>query len=255
MRVVSYNILDGGVGRADPLAEILIAQRAGVIGLVEADDPDVVDRIAKRLDVDFLVGRGREGHAVALLARGEIVESINHAAMRADGPRCFLEATVQMEKGPVTIGLLHLSAHAGDADEDARMAEIAVVLHTFAAHRRDGRPHLLMGDFNSNSPVAEVDPEKLKPRSRREFDANGAALPRRVIRAILDAGYVDTLHARHPADAASAATFTTHHPGQRVDYIFAHGLTPVGAWVERDRLATYASDHHPVGAEFAGADR
>ena len=31
MRVVSYNILDGGEGRADPLAEVLIARRPDVV--------------------------------------------------------------------------------------------------------------------------------------------------------------------------------------------------------------------------------
>ena len=34
MRLVSYNILDGGEGRADPLAEVIEAQRPDVIGLV-----------------------------------------------------------------------------------------------------------------------------------------------------------------------------------------------------------------------------
>ena len=38
MRIVSYNILDGGVGRADPIAEVLLAQRPDVVGLVEADE-------------------------------------------------------------------------------------------------------------------------------------------------------------------------------------------------------------------------
>jgi endonuclease/exonuclease/phosphatase family metal-dependent hydrolase len=49
------------------------------------------------------------------------------------------------------------------------------------------------------------------------------------------------------------ATFTTQHPGQRVDYIFTHGVDRrhiADAWIERDRLATYASDHYPVGAEI-----
>lgn len=220
-----------------------------MIGLVEADDADVIDRLSKRLDMDFLLGRGREDHSVALLSRLPILESINHAAIRTDGPRCFLEVLVEGETGPVSVGLLHLSAHAAEADENRRMAEIAVVLEAFAGHRHEGRPHVLMGDFNSNSPVAEVDPEKLKPRSRREFDASGGALPRRVIQAALDAGYVDSLHAVDPALARTAATFTTHHPGQRVDYLFCHGLTPTAAGVETDRLATYASDHYPIFAE------
>jgi endonuclease/exonuclease/phosphatase family metal-dependent hydrolase len=35
-----------------------------------------------------------------------------------------------------------------------------------------------------------------------------------------------------------------------VDYIFSFDLLARGAWVEQDRLATYASDHYPIGAEF-----
>ena len=212
----------------------------------------MVDRLAKRLDMDFTVGRGREDHAVALLSRLPILESVNHAAIQTDGPRCFLEVLLEGEAGPVSVGLLHLSAHATEADEDRRMAEIAVVLDAFAGHRHEGRPHVLMGDFNSNSPVALVDLDRLKPRSRREFDANGGALPRRVIQAVLDAGYADSLHAVDPAFAKTAATFTTRHPGQRVDFIFCHGLTPFAAGVETDRLATYASDHYPVFAEVDG---
>ena len=44
------------------------------------------------------------------------------------------------------------------------------------------------------------------------------------------------------------------HTGQRVDYIFAHGIDPNrirDAWAEHDRLARYASDHFPIGAEIA----
>ena len=52
MRLVSYNILDGGVGRADPIAEILQAQNADIVVLLEADDLSVVERIAGELAAD-----------------------------------------------------------------------------------------------------------------------------------------------------------------------------------------------------------
>lgn len=55
MRIVSYNILDGGEGRADPLAEVIQAQRPDVVALVEADVPATVERIARRLSMDFVV--------------------------------------------------------------------------------------------------------------------------------------------------------------------------------------------------------
>lgn len=50
-RIVGYNILSGGEGRADPLAEVLIAQRADLIVIEQADDSDVLQRLASRLDM------------------------------------------------------------------------------------------------------------------------------------------------------------------------------------------------------------
>jgi endonuclease/exonuclease/phosphatase family metal-dependent hydrolase len=70
---------------------------------------------------------------------------------------------------------------------------------------------------------------------------------------MLDSGYVDTLHAVRADYATTHGTFSTQQPGQRVDYIFTHGLKKSrlkDAWIEYDRLAKYASDHFPVGAEI-----
>ena len=48
MRIVSYNIL-GGEGRADPLAEVIEAQRADIVGIVEADFLPAIERMATQL--------------------------------------------------------------------------------------------------------------------------------------------------------------------------------------------------------------
>ena len=45
MKLVSYNILDGGEGRADPLAEVIESQSPDIVVLIEADNPDVLERI------------------------------------------------------------------------------------------------------------------------------------------------------------------------------------------------------------------
>jgi endonuclease/exonuclease/phosphatase family metal-dependent hydrolase len=63
----------------------------------------------------------------------------------------------------------------------------------------------------------------------------------------------DRLHAFDANLGQTGGTFTTQHPGQRVDYIFSIGLPLASiraAWIETDRLAKYASDHFPVGAEI-----
>ncbi len=253
MRLVTYNILDGGEGRADPLAEVIEAQNPDVVALVEATDPTVIERIANRLRMDHIQAVGRS-QAAALLTRWTIRESVNHALLRQGLSKSLLEAMVVDPDGEEWIlGVVHLHAHATEADEQARERELDIVLDIFARHRAARTPHLLTGDFNANSPMQRLNPQNLKPSSREAWNANGGQIPRRVIQRLLDEGYVDTLAAAHPDIAATTGTFSTQFPGQRVDFIFSHGIDRSRiqhAWIEHDRLAKYAGDHFPVGVEI-----
>ncbi len=254
MRLVTYNILDGGEGRADPLAEVLIAQRPDVVALVEADVPAVVERIAKRLSMDFIRAGGRH-HTSALLSRWPIRETINHAAFNPGISRSLLEAVVVDPAGTAwPIGVLHLPAGATDADEASRLRDLGVILGLFEHHREVNRPHILCGDFNATAPYQRIDIARCKARTQSAYRENGDRLPRRLIQAVLDAGYHDTYRATHDEQTEVTGSFDTQNPGQRVDFIFTFGVSPVrhtAAWVEQDRLAKYASDHFPVGAEIS----
>jgi exodeoxyribonuclease III len=254
MRIVSYNILDGGEGRADPLAEVIEAQRPDVVALVEADDLTVVERIARRLKMDFVHAPGNS-HASVLMSRWTIRESINHAALRPELEKSLLQATVATpELGDVSFGVVHLHAHGGEEDEAIRERELAVLLEVFRPDRGAKRPHIICGDLNANAPSQQIDPARTKERTRKDWEANGGMLPRRVVQAMLDAGYLDSLHAVDAGVAHTTGTFSTQFPGQRVDFIFTHGIALPRlrkAWIEQDRLATYASDHYPVGLEIA----
>ena len=251
MRLVTYNILNGGEGRADPLAEVLEAQRPDIVALIEADVPSTIERIATRLSMDFIVGEGRQ-HSVALLSRYPIVQTINHAGLDKRLSRCFLEATVLDSSGAEwPIGVLHLPPGATFADEEARMGDLEIVLELFANHRTANRPHLLCGDFNSNAAYQHIDIGRCKLKTRQAWEANGNLLPRKVIQMMIDAGYLDTYAECHNENVELIGSFDTQDPGQRVDYIFAFGVPTVKqSWVEQDRLAKYASDHFPVGVEI-----
>jgi exonuclease III len=253
MRLLSYNILDGGEGRADPLAEVMLAQRADIVAVAEADDVDVQQRIARRLKMDFIAGESKK-HQAALYSRWRIAESINHSALHPELSGEYLEVKVLEPNGRAwEIGVVHMPAHARESDEAAREKELATLLKIFEPHRRENRPHLLVGDFNSNSPVQNIDLSRTKESTRNESAENGGQIPRRVVKTILDAGYMDTLHVFDPDRATNYGTFSTQFPGQRVDYIFAFGFQVSqieSAWIEYDRLAKYASDHFPVGVEI-----
>jgi len=253
VRLVSYNILDGGEGRADPLAEVIEAQKPDIVVLVEADVPAVVERIAGRLKMDFIFGQGRR-HGAAILCRGRIIESVNHSILQDKFSDCVLEATVATADGQWTVAAVHLHARARFEDEAKREREIEGILDIFAPHRASNRPHLLAGDFNANSPIQQVNPQECKQRTREDIAANGGVLPRTAIQKLLASGYVDTFHAARGPEARRIGSFTTQHPGQRVDYIFSHGIDVArfkDAGVEQDRLAKYASDHFPIRVEIA----
>jgi endonuclease/exonuclease/phosphatase family metal-dependent hydrolase len=252
VRLVSYNILDGGEGRADPLAEVIEAQRPDVVVLVEADVGSVVERIARRLKMEFVVGEGKK-HGGAILARGGILESVNHSLLREEFSDCVLEATVSLGALEWVVTAVHLHARARFEDEAVREKEIDAILGIFGKHRAQGRAHLLAGDFNANSPVQEVVVEDCKPRTREDIAKNGGVLPRTAVQKLISAGYVDTLEAAMGEKAGRVGSFTTQFPGQRVDYIFSFGVEPSRlreARVETDRLAKYASDHFPVMVEI-----
>lgn len=255
MRIFSYNILDGGEGRADPLAEVIQAQNADVVALIEAEDSAVLDRIARRLQMDCVQGFGQDGKASAILSRWPIRDSVNHAALRPAISKSLLQATILGPGGePWNFGAVHLHAHAAESDEQARERELAEILPIFEPLRRAGTPHVLLGDFNANAPGQRIDLAKCKPSTQEEAQQNGGAIPRRVVQALLDAGYLDTYQVLHPQQAAVDGTFSTQYPAQRVDYIFTHSIAReriTRAWIEYDRLAKYASDHFPIGAEIA----
>ena len=108
MRIASYNILTGGEGRADPLIEVLLAQRADVVGLVEAEDPTVLERIARRLKMDYVQATGNKSGASALLSRFPIRDSINQAAFQPDLSKSLLQASVVDPSGQAwQFGVVH----------------------------------------------------------------------------------------------------------------------------------------------------
>ena len=253
MRLVSYNILDGGVGRNAALLAVIEPQRPDVVALVEADEPAVVEDLAGRLEMDFIHAPGNS-KASALLSRFPIRQTINYAPLHKVLSKSLLEATVIGPDGfEWVIGVLHSHARATEEDERKREEEIAEVLKIFQPHREARRPHLLAGDFNANAPYQQIDPTRCKPSTREAWEKNGGCIPRRIIQRVLDAGYLDSLRVVDPQRAETAGTFSTPFPGQRVDYIFTFGFDPArikDAWISYDPPAEEASDHFPIGAEI-----
>jgi len=74
IRIVSYDIMNGGVGRADPVAEVLLAQHAHIIAIHKSDDLSVLRRLSDRLSMDFALAASESGN-VAILSKGTIIDT------------------------------------------------------------------------------------------------------------------------------------------------------------------------------------
>lgn len=249
---MTYNILEGGVGRIDPLAEVIRLAGPDVIVLQETTDEGHFHRLADRLGMDRFLAinpRDREG-ATGLLARWEIREATNLAAVDRRLTRSALQAVLRgPERGEIAVLGLHLHARETEADEAVRFTELPAILEAAA---RLGPRHVIAGDFNTSHPDQVIDLAKLRPGSRGRIAGQGNRLPRDVIGRMLEAGFADA-HSIGRKPAEFDTSLTTSSPAMRVDFVFvpqAMATQVKRCEVFKPEMARYASDHFPVVAEI-----
>ncbi len=164
-RVLSYNILVGGTRRGEKLAKMIAAANADVVGLVEANDPRVVEELAQCLNMHHIMsGRGKHYRdwQVAVLSRLPIVATKVHTYPEVLVRNHMLEVTLEEANGQqLTVFVIHLTAdfYNGMAAVRKRRKEVQLALSLMSERR--GQPHLLMGDLNSIAPDEPVYGTKL----------------------------------------------------------------------------------------------
>jgi exonuclease III len=75
---MTYNVLDGGINRAERIVEVLRDISADVIVLQEVFDASFVRSIADALGMQYFVARGNSKYHLALLSRWPIVVRHSH---------------------------------------------------------------------------------------------------------------------------------------------------------------------------------
>lgn len=169
-RIVSYNILAGGYSlrengarRVHQLTKLIRSVQPDIVGLVEATHPMllqkplVIEEIAQALDMQLIMG-GDPAHngdyQLALLTRLPVVYTKIHARPGLLN-KPLLEVCVEESNGQhLTVFVTHLFAsfYKGWAGNGLREREAHEILRIMAPLREQGKPHLLMGDFNSLAP-------------------------------------------------------------------------------------------------------
>jgi endonuclease/exonuclease/phosphatase family metal-dependent hydrolase len=218
---------------------VIRATGADLVVLQEASRPTSVLRIAELAGLRHAASRA--GMSVAVISRRPLTYHAWHK------PRLSQHAFLEIVPADTTFRLfgIHLSAIHAAWTERRRLFELNALLNAIAAHQHG--PHLLIGDFNTLAPGETLNVSLLPQRLRALVWLSGGRVRWRVIRTVLDRGYVDVYRMHHP-DAAGL-TFPAASPHVRLDYAFVPaGFT--GAARSCDVASTpetaAASDHLPL---------
>ncbi len=251
MRVLTYNIWDGGDDRLHLIRDVIHAQQPDVVAIEEASNRAHAEELARELGMTISYGEANSRWHIAWLSRLPITHSQNHKVRILT--KTLVEIEVAWEGAPLQLFATHLNSERSAQAEEHRAAEVRAILQTLREHGESGGTRqLLVGDFNTLAPQAAQPPLEGLSHEARQRAEKIYSLPRLAIPLVLEAGYLDSYRMRHPQE--QGYTFKAWEPVARLDYIFASS-DMARRLRACDRvtgdLATKASDHLPVWAEFA----
>ena len=254
MRLLTYNIREGGVGRAAEIAAVIKAADPDVVALQEARYPDTVEQIAKLAGFPF--SGARLSHSTGFLSRIPVLEYAWRYPRRTR--HALLE--VRLAEGFPRLFVLHLRAWFSKWSEQQRARELRGLLdgiqEQLIKEKRAFAFHVLAGDFNALGPGELFDPGPMPGWIRGMIWLSGRDIARSTIEMMQADGYVDAWRTVHPdSEREPGFTFPVWSPHVRLDYVFtpvAYASRVTACEVRRtpDAVRT-ASDHFPLLVELA----
>ena len=253
MRLLTYNIREGGVGRAEEIAAVIKAADPDVVALQEARVPEVVEQIAKLAGFSFF--GSKLSHSTGFLSRLPV---LNHQWRHPPRTRHAVLEVVLADSLP-RLFVLHLRAWFSNWTERQRARELRGLLdgiqEQLVKEQRAFAFHVLAGDFNALAPGEKLDPSPMPRWIRGMIWLSGRDIARSTIEMMKSEGYVDawrTLHA--DMEGQPGYTFPVWNPHVRLDYVFTpkeYAARFLGCEVRRapEQVRT-ASDHFPLLVEI-----
>lgn len=254
MRLLTYNIREGGVGRAEAIAEVIAAARPDVVALQEAREPVVVERIAAAAGFEFW--GARRSHSTGFLSRLPVLQyGWRH-------PPRTRHALLELSLGEALprVFVLHLRAWFSKWSEQRRARELRGLLdgiqEQLVRERHAFAFHVLAGDFNALAPGERFDSSPMPAWIRGMVWLSGRDIARSTIEMMRSDGYVDAWRTVHPdSEQEPGYTFPVWGPHVRLDYVFtpAEYAARVQACEVRRTpdVARTASDHFPLLVELS----
>lgn len=244
MKLLSYNIRFGGVGREELLAAVIREIAPDIVVFQEATAPRVIEQLAAATEMP--TWGAQTGYSLGFISRLEIARHQWHWPPGAR--RAFLE--IEPAGAACRIFGLHLSAVHSNWTERRRVRELRALLTSIEQHQ-DGF-HVLVGDFNTLAPGEQLEITQLPMRLQLLIWLSGRTIRWETIQIMLDARYVDGYRLLHPRERGF--TMPTWSPHVRLDYVFvpaafADRLKSCQV-VNDNREVAQASDHFPLLAQF-----
>jgi endonuclease/exonuclease/phosphatase family metal-dependent hydrolase len=243
LRLLTYNIRHGGVGREPHLIATINACAPDVVLLQEATHPAVVERLSAETGMAQWGTFRRQ--SLGFLSR----TPVDHCEWHR--PRFSRHAFLELAPRGAAVRLfgVHLAAVHAAWTERRRVFEVRALLKSVQQHQSG--QHVLAGDFNTLAPGELLDVKRLPYRLRPFVWASGGRIRWRTIQQVLDAGYVDAFRLNHPDQPGF--TFPAHDPHIRLDYVFVPRSMAeriAKCEIEHGSSTRLASDHLPLLAEL-----
>lgn len=244
LKLLSYNIRHGGVGRETYLAEVIREAAPDIVVLQEAIRPQVVERLAA--ETGMKTWGARPEHSLGFMSRVEIAHHDWYRPPRTK--HSFIE--IAPAGSEFRIFGLHLRAIHSNWTERRRVQEIGALLKGIEQHH--GGFHVLVGDFNTLAPGEALDARLLPGRLRALVWLSGGNIRWETIQILLGAGYMDGYRLLYPVE--TGFTFPTWSPHLRLDYLFvpaefANRLKDCQVF-DGNGSGAKASDHFPLLAQL-----
>ncbi len=250
IRIMTYNILNGGGRRAHLILQVLQTAQPDVVVLQEVFNEMLVRDLAQALNMDWRFVRGNSKRHLALLSRLSILSCRSYHPFPPIH-RAVLEAEMEysFEKRFRLFGV-HLLASLDPLSELWRVWETQTIIKRVRQHATE--PCLIVGDFNTIAPGDKILNGKMPTILKLAIFLQGRRVYRLAIREILSAGFIDCFRFLQPEE--DGFTLPTPAPNTRLDYIFANESMRMHlqkCFVLREPAAVLAaSDHYPLVAEF-----
>jgi endonuclease/exonuclease/phosphatase family metal-dependent hydrolase len=242
LRIATYNVRFGGVGRKASIAAVLASLRPDVVILEEATDPSTVAWIGQQVGLTHIVAQ--PGRSVAALGREPIEASWHELGIG----RAALEITLGSDQARI-FGI-HLAAGLSQWGERHRRTEVARLLEQIKATGGSERT-MIVGDFNAIAP-GDGPLMRLLPMWIRILLRFDGGIRTEVMSSITAAGFSDGYRLMHPDDPGF--TMPAVEPSVRLDYfMLGSAILPRLISCEQQSKgaqSALASDHLAVVAEF-----